>query len=199
MIALTADPRGPTPGPLLRWLASLLPGGNGGGRDLAERLAALEQGQLFEQRERQRMADELAAARTTQATTDQLVKTLRDDLDQSREHGRNQARTITLLERTIQSLQEGASSATAQLVGQTAMIDELRSVVDRLEQDRAADRATISALKEQLAAMPTLKQQQQQMIMETHIWRQYSFSLRGQLGDQAPPLPDIPLIKLENL
>lgn len=150
---------------------------------------------------------EFQAALTTERATFQAAlateqrerESLAAQLEREREHGRQQGRTVLLLEKTIEGLQRTLEEGTRAGMDREAAFAVLRDRVERLDADLKLANAANAELQKQLALLPPMRTQQQQMIMEVRIWRDYSYHLRELLGTAAPALPDIPLIKLEDL
>lgn len=77
----------------------------------------------------------------------------RAELAQSREFGRQQARTIDLLDSTVKSQQRTLENSTAEMMALSGSNAALQEAMRRLEADHRLDQETISLLRERIHAM----------------------------------------------
>lgn len=106
-----------------------------------------------ERTERQALVSELAKVRTAGAETERELKATQKELAISREYGKQQARTIALMESTIRSLQSGAERNTAELTSLLGSNGSLQEALRRLEADHKIDQETITMMRERMKAM----------------------------------------------
>lgn len=92
----------------------------------------------------------------------------RAELAQSREYGRQQARTIDTLDSTVKSQQRTLEHSTVELVALTSSNGALQEAMRRLEADHRMDQETISLLRERIhtmeAELTNLRDERQQHI-----------------------------------
>lgn len=106
-----------------------------------------------ERTERQALVTKLDEVRTASAATERELKTTQRELEISRDHGKQQARTIALMESTIRSLQTGAERNTAELTSLLGSNGSLQEALRRLEADHKIDQETITMMRERLHTM----------------------------------------------
>lgn len=92
----------------------------------------------------------------------------REELAQSRDYGRQQARLIDTLDSTVKSQQRTLENSTAELMGLSGSNAALQESMRRLEADHRLDQETISLLRERIHTMEseltTLRDERQQHI-----------------------------------
>ena len=98
----------------------------------------------------------------------QAHEATRAELHQSREYGRQQARTIDLLESTVKSQQRTLENSTAEMIALSGSNAALQEAMRRLEADHRMDQETISLLRERIhtmeAELTMLRDERQQHI-----------------------------------
>lgn len=127
------DPKRPDPLTLLR-------------QEFQDALAA-------ERVERQALVIKLDEVRTASGETERNLTRTQRELEISRDFGKQQARTIALMESTIRSLQTGAERNTAELTSLLGSNGSLQEALRRLEADHKTDQETIALLRERLHTM----------------------------------------------
>ncbi len=92
----------------------------------------------------------------------------REELTQSRDYGRQQARMIDTLDSTVKSQQRTLENSTAELMALSGSNVALQEAMRRLEADHRLDQETISLLRERIHTMEseltTLRDERQQHI-----------------------------------
>jgi chromosome segregation ATPase len=102
---------------------------------------------------RQILAAELGVVKASAAETERDLARTQKELDLSRDYGKQQARTIALMESTIKSLQTGAERNTAELTSLLGSNGSLQEALRRLEADHKIDQETIAMMRERMKAM----------------------------------------------
>jgi chromosome segregation ATPase len=106
-----------------------------------------------ERDERQALVIELGKVKAAGAETERDLKATQKDLAIARDYGKQQARTIVLMDSTIKSLQTGAERNTAELTALLGSNGALQEALRRLEADHKIDQETIALLRERLHTM----------------------------------------------
>lgn len=101
---------------------------------------------------RQILAAELGVVKASAAETERDLARTQKELDLSRDYGKQQARTIALMESTIKSLQTGAERNTAELTSLLGSNGSLQEALRRLEADHKIDQETITMMHERMKA-----------------------------------------------
>jgi chromosome segregation ATPase len=105
----------------------------------------------------------LANERTERALLGQQLTTTQAELAQARDHGRNQARTIALMESTVGSLQRGLEHSTAELISLTTALAVANERTETLRQEsqqiQAVNAAARQKLNERVAQLETIVEQ----------------------------------------